>query len=121
MNRMVMIFGVLCSSLLGTCVCAQQPEKKAAARTESDWVTNDEKGVRVLIGYLKDKDDFIVCFALDSLARMADKTKTAIPSPVPAICDRLKNGSWPVRIEAARTLIDLNAETELAHKTLAEA
>ena len=121
MNRVVMILGVLSSSLFGTWVSAQQPEKKAAAANESEWIGNDEKGVRVLIGYLKDKDDYIVCIALDALARMGDITKTAIPSPIPAICDRLKNGSWVVRVEAATTLIDLNAETELAHKTLTEA
>jgi HEAT repeat protein len=122
MKRLMVTFGVLSSLLLGAFLSAQEQGKKAAAAAnDSDWIMNDEKGVRVAIGYLKQKDDYTVCLALDALARMADKTRTAIPSPVPAICDCLKNGSWLVKIEAARTLIDLNAEAELAHKTLSDA
>jgi hypothetical protein len=94
----------------------QEAEKKPPTK-ESDWVTNDAAGVKVLIGYLKGKDEDTVFVGLDALARMGDKAKPAIP----AIRDCLKHESWYVKFEAARTLIDLDVETELAHKTLLEA
>jgi hypothetical protein len=122
MEYLKVTFVVLSSMLLGGFLAAQEQGKSpAAAVKESDWVTNDEKGVRVLVGYLSKEDDNTICFSLDALARMGDKTKTAFPSPIPAICSTLKKGSWVVKIEAARTLIDLNTELELAHKTLFEA
>src|SRR5262245_60742384 len=95
---------------------AQGPAKKPdAPAKEPEWVTYDEKGVNLLIRYLKEGEEPIVLFmAMDTLARMGPKAKPAVP----ALIETVKHPNGRIRIEAARTLIDLDAETEVAFRSL---
>ena len=88
-----------------------------AGAQENPWVTNDEKGVRILIGYLENKDPVAVRLALVGLAGMEKKGKPAIP----AIKKTLRHPDGCIRIEAARTLLDLNVDTDSAIRTIREA
>jgi HEAT repeat protein len=91
---------------------------QAAPGKDFEWVTPDDAGVKVLIRYLQKEQEPVVLIAtLDSLARMGARAKPALP----AIVETLKRSEGQVRIEAARTLLDLGSETELAFRTLKEA
>ena len=88
-----------------------------AGGRQNPWVTNDEKGVRILIDYLEKEDPVAVRLALDSLACLGKKAKLAIP----AIKKTLQHPDGCLRIEAAQTLLDLNVETDSAIRTIREA
>jgi HEAT repeat protein len=101
-----------------TTVTAQEPPSATARpETEDEWVSYDDAGVKVLVRYLKqEKDEMVLLMSLDTLARMEAKAKPAVP----AIVETLKHPRWRIRLEAARTLIDVGAETEVAFRTLTE-
>jgi HEAT repeat protein len=90
-------------------------EKPAKPAKESEWVTKDEAGVKVLIRYLKEeKEPIVLLTSLETLASMGARAKPAVPT----IVEHLKHAQVWVRIAAARTLIDLNEDTDKAVQTL---
>jgi HEAT repeat protein len=87
-----------------------------AAGQDNPWVMNDEKSVRILIEYLE-KDPATAPAALHHLATLGKRAAPAIP----AIKKVLQHDDGHLRIEAARTLLDLEVDTELAIAAIRQA
>jgi HEAT repeat protein len=112
---------VLAVPVLALCSAAwaeEPPKQPAGPKKEGEWVTYDEAGVKVLIRYLKEeKESIVLRVSLDTLSRLGTKAKPAVP----AIVEMLKHPEWSIKLEAARTLIDIDAETKVAVQTLTDA
>ena len=99
-------------------VMAQEPPRKTAPLTkEPGWVTYDDAGLKVLIRYLKEKEEIVLRMSLDTLARMGTKANPAAS----VIVEMLKHPDWQIKMEATRTLFDIDSETEAAFRVLTAA
>jgi HEAT repeat protein len=81
-------------------------------------VTQDEAGVKVLIRYLEEEKEVLLLRAsLETLAGMGTKARPAVP----AVVKTLRHPEYRVRVEAARTLLDLDANSDAAVRALTAA
>ena len=107
-------------------VAAQVPRAPSTGRMPGDmWlVTYDEARIQALIRDLKPEfepdlnveQSYVVSTSLDILARLGDRAQPAVPG----IAELLKHPDWRTKLEAARTLSDMNAETAAVVRALGE-
>jgi HEAT repeat protein len=90
----------------------EAPGEEAA---QPGWVAHgDPASIPLLIRYLKDEDEVVKLAALAECASLGPKAKRAVP----VILGALRDPKSTIRVEAATTLIHMNARMEEAVRAL---
>jgi hypothetical protein len=90
-------------------------EVPAVVDAEREWVeSGNPASLPLLVRYLRSREELIQLAALAELAGMGVPARSAAP----AILQALHDPKGSIRVEAAKTLISLNARTEAAVRAL---